>query len=482
MHIDEKVFAETIAKSSGSSEQDPAELTATPPSYTLKLDLRLIPILGCTYTILFLDRTNIANARIEGFEKSLNMPSNGYNTALWIFYIPFVLVEIPSNMIMSMPRVRPSIFLGCNTLILGVVSMCQGLTHSYEGLLALRFLMGIFEATLPAGAALLVAEYYTRAQATLRFALFFTFGVLGPCISGLLAYGIRNMDGIQGKEGWRWIFILEGILTIAISFLVFILVPNFPEKTNILNAAEKKHLLETLQIDKGDQKLDIKSVNWLATIGDYKIWFPTLMFFCCDMTAASMSSFIPTILTELGWTRARAQAMSVPIWVTGMIFQLVGALISRRTGWRFPFILLGILSVLVGWIINVVYAEGRGGGISAAVRYFSLFCMSAGTFVQMSMTTSWLTNNLRGRASTAVGTAIILGIGNCANFVASNVFIKKEAPFYPTAFRTGLGLTIAGAVFCLVYVGLLWRHNRNLDGKRREMGGEDNQKEYRYQY
>lgn len=53
------------------------------------------------------------------------------------------------------------------------------------------------------GAALLVAEYYTRKQASVRFALFFTFGVLGPCISGLLAYGIRNMNGIQGKEGWR---------------------------------------------------------------------------------------------------------------------------------------------------------------------------------------------------------------------------------------------------------------------------------------
>lgn len=79
------------------------------------------------------------------------MPSNGYNTALWIFYVPFVLVEVPSNMIMSMPRVRPNIFLGCNMLILGVVAMSQGLTHSYGGLLALRFLMGIFEATLPAG-------------------------------------------------------------------------------------------------------------------------------------------------------------------------------------------------------------------------------------------------------------------------------------------------------------------------------------------
>ncbi|KAH7380256.1 major facilitator superfamily domain-containing protein [Phaeosphaeria sp. MPI-PUGE-AT-0046c] len=482
MERDEKGVAEMTAKSSESSDHGAVvyEVAHTKQTYTTKMDLRLIPILGCTYTILFLDRTNIANARIEGMEKGLNMPSNGYNTALWIFYIPFVLVEVPSNMIMSLPRVRPNLFLGCNMLILGIVATCQGLTASYAGLLVCRFLMGIFEATLPAGAALLVAEYYTRKQASLRFAMFFTFGVLGPCFSGLLAYGLREMNGIQGKEGWRWIFIIEGIITICISFLVFVFVPDFPERTKILTASEKEHLLETLRRDKGDSKIDIKGTNWIKVICDYKILFPTLMFFCCDMTAASMSAFIPTILTELGWKAKMAQAMSIPVWLAGMVFQLSGAFLSGKSGWRFPFIMGGILLVLVGWSINIAYSQGHA--VSAAVRYFSLFCMSGGTFIQMTMTTAWLANNLRGRASLAVGTAIILGIGNCANFVSSNVFIKKEAPHYPTAFRTGLGITIAGAVFCMAYVGLLWRHNQKLAKKRSEVGGMDDHKEYRYQY
>jgi hypothetical protein len=82
------------------------------------------------------------------------------------------------------------------------------------------------------------------------------------------------MNGVQGKEGWRWILILEGLLTIAVSFLVYILVPHFPEKTEILNREEKTHLLETLRRDKGDQKLDLKGVDWIKTLTDYKIWFP----------------------------------------------------------------------------------------------------------------------------------------------------------------------------------------------------------------
>jgi MFS family permease len=124
------------------------------------------------------------------------------------------------------------------------------------------------------GAAFLINEYYTRRQISIRYAYFFCFGILGPCISGILAYGIRNMDGIHGKEGWRWILILEGILTIATSFLIYWFVPGFPEKTKILNAEERAHLLETLRRDKGDQKLDLKGVNWFKTLMDYKIWFP----------------------------------------------------------------------------------------------------------------------------------------------------------------------------------------------------------------
>lgn len=197
------------------------------------------------------------------------------------------------------------------------------------------------------------------------------------------------------------------------------------------------------------------------------------------MTAASMASFIPTILTELGWTAAYAQAMSVPIWLTAMVFQVIGAFLSSRIGWRFPFVLFGVMCATIGWIIQIIHSER--GNVSAAVRYFGLFCMSGGTFLQMTMSTAWMSNNLRGRASVAAGTAIVLGFGNCANFVATNVFIKGEAPYYPTAFRTGLAVTISGGGFSLIYAGLLWRHNQKLAKKRIEDGGEDDQKEYRYQ-
>lgn len=204
------------------------------------------------------------------------------------------------------------------------------------------------------------------------------------------------------------------------------------------------------------------------------------MFFCCDMTAASMSAFIPTILTEMGYQTAIAQLLTIPVWITGIVFNIFGCWVSGRVGWRFPFVLVGISLAMLGWIIQMVHSTNRN--VAAGVRYFSLFAMSGGTFIQMALTTSWMTNNLRGRASTAAGTAMILGLGNCANFVSANVFIKAEAPYYPRGFSTGLGLTVAGAAACLIYLGLLRWHNEKLGQKKDGHVGTDNQSEYKYQY
>ena len=189
--MNEKAFTYIPDSPDSDVSSGQADIILHPPTahedrlLTTKIDFKVIPILGLLYLICFLDRTNIANAKIAGLTTGLNMPSNGYNTALWIFYIPFVLFEVPSNWVLTQPWIEPNVWLGGQTFILGVLAMCQGLTHSYGGLLGVRFLMGIVETGLPAGAGLLIASYYRKKELSLRFALFFAFGEAGSCFSGV---------------------------------------------------------------------------------------------------------------------------------------------------------------------------------------------------------------------------------------------------------------------------------------------------------
>ncbi|KAK8138553.1 MFS general substrate transporter [Apiospora sp. TS-2023a] len=449
-----------------------------------KRDAVLVPIMGVLYTLLFLDRTNIANARAlgigspTGLEASLKMPSNGYNIALVIFYIPFVLAEIPANLLLDQNKIRPGLFLGGQMALLGILGICQGITKSYGGLLAVRFLMGTFEASLPAGATYMISMYYTKKQAALRFAWFFNFALAGPLFSGLLAYAIQNLEGTGGYAGWRWVFIIEGwafttdlvsfaVVTVVISVPVIIFCPNFPHQAQswFLKPAERERVLLQLEASRGVETRGSASdqVSIWKVLVDWRIHLFTLCFFCCDITAASVSAFSPTILTELGWTNTVAQLMTMPVWASGIISSFLVTWLASRLNRRTPFVLGAILLQLVGWVIMRVYIPKAG------VRYLALFLMSIGTFPQMPILMGWISANLRGRKYLAVGMAWMIGFGNCANFVSSNVFIKDEAPRYVTGFTTGLVFTIVGFVLVSSVCMLLVMKNRKRDQLRSRM-------------
>ena len=135
-----------------------------------KCDICVVPVLFVLYAVSFLDRINIGNARIQGLEPELRMKGNDYNVALLIFFVPYILLEIPSNMVLK--NVKPSTWLSfmmfscgkqhgvpylnrmmmlkeiliVRVRFIGIATMCQGLTRSYAGLVICRALIGVFEA------------------------------------------------------------------------------------------------------------------------------------------------------------------------------------------------------------------------------------------------------------------------------------------------------------------------------------------------
>ncbi|GKT85961.1 major facilitator superfamily transporter [Colletotrichum tofieldiae] len=109
-----------------------------------KVDYRLIPMLVLLYLMAYLDKTNIGNAKIEGLLDSLNMTGVDYNVAISVFFIPFVLAEVPSNMVLHLFK-RPSLYIGSIVTCWGIVMTCNGVVQSYGGLIAVRIFLGLFE-------------------------------------------------------------------------------------------------------------------------------------------------------------------------------------------------------------------------------------------------------------------------------------------------------------------------------------------------
>lgn len=150
-----------------------------------KIDRHLVPILFVLFLAAFIDRINIGNARLQGLEKDLHMDPDGpqYNIALFMFFIPYILLEVPSNILLK--NMRPSVWLSSIMLGWGVITICQGCTRSFAGLVICRVLLGVLEAGFVPGAIYLISMYYKRHELQVRVNVFFSASILAGAFSGV---------------------------------------------------------------------------------------------------------------------------------------------------------------------------------------------------------------------------------------------------------------------------------------------------------
>ncbi|KAJ5793781.1 hypothetical protein N7457_000380 [Penicillium paradoxum] len=426
-----------------------------------KVDIHVVPILTFLFLLAFLDRINIGNARLQGLEKELGMEGHDYNIALFIFFIPYILFEVPSNMFLK--KLPPSWWLSGIIFCWGIITVCQGLTQSFGGLVACRFLLGLFEAGLMPGCIYLIAMYYKRYELQWRFNLFFSASIVAGAVSGLLAYAISKMDGVGGYSSWRWLFIIEGLVTVVTGVAAKFLIVDWPEVATFLTDEERALLLRRLAEDRGEalmNRFDKPAIK--RTFSDPKIYLGALMYFGIVNTGYATAFFIPTILQQLGWTSVRAQVMTIPVYVVATITTLSSAYASDRMRHRFGFTMAGCLIATIGYVILICQES-----VTVGVRYFAIFAVTCGGFMAQPMLLGWLSNNLGGHYKQSIGSAMQIGIGNCGGLVASNVFYNSEAPLYPTGFGVSLGMVWICGVACMIFFGYLYRENRLREqGKR----------------
>jgi len=268
-----------------------------------KTDYRIVPWLSLLYLLSFLDRTNIGNANLFGLSKKLKLTDAEYSACLAIFFAFYVMFEVPSNMVMK--RWRPSMWLPIIMLGWGGVMVGMGFVKNYEGLLVARIFLGITEAGLFPGVSYYLTLWYRRYEINFRIALFFSAATIAGAFGGLLARLINLMDGTAGYEGWRWIFILEGIATVLVAGGSFWMLHDYPDTAKFLTPAEKQFMHDRLALDSDGCSQEFKYKFALDAFKDWKVWAFALMFQGALMPLYCFSLFSPTLTANLGYTAAR---------------------------------------------------------------------------------------------------------------------------------------------------------------------------------
>jgi MFS family permease len=175
------------------------------------------PILWFLSALACHQLTNIL--KVQGMTKELHLGGQEFNVATMILFVPFVLFEIPENIILK--KSKPYVWLSFLMLGTGIMNMAMGFVHSYGALLGVRFLLGVFEAGIGAGCVLVISSYYKGYEVASKLSLWYLSGIAVGAFGGLLANGIVRMNGDDGYSGWRWIFIIEGSITAGLGPLMY---------------------------------------------------------------------------------------------------------------------------------------------------------------------------------------------------------------------------------------------------------------------
>ncbi|KAH8730182.1 major facilitator superfamily domain-containing protein [Phaeosphaeriaceae sp. PMI808] len=447
-----------------------------------KIDLHVIPYLCIMYLLAFLDRVNIANANVFGLSKELNLQGTMYNTALVIFFVPYILFEIPSNIILK--KMKPRIWLSICMFGFGLVTMLQGFVTSYSGLLATRFFLGIFESGMFPGSFYLIGMWYRRSEAQKRYSFFFSSTTLAGAFGGLLASAIGKMDGLRGYKGWRWIFILEGLLTVIVSFVFFFILPNFPEESKWLTEDERTFVKARLQIDQGksarERPITARDVGHVFK--DPKIIIGGFMYFGLIVPAYGYAYFSPAIIQSYGYSPIQTQLHSVPPWAAAFGFSMLVAFFSDKAKHRYLFAIFPISVCISGFAILISVHNHR------EVQYAALFLVAMGAYTAMPVIVCWFNMNLGGHHRRAVGSAWQIGFGNIGGIIATFSFLPKDRPYYIPGYSISISFVCLSALSCTAYYVMCSWQNRKRAKSVRNVGLTEYEKmelgdmnpEYRY--
>ncbi|MCJ1380519.1 hypothetical protein MMC17_003627 [Xylographa soralifera] len=424
-----------------------------------KIDFRVLPMLFIIYIMAFLDRVNISNALTMNLPKDLNLIGTQENIALTIFFVPYVLFEIPSNILLK--KFKPHIWLSGCILAFGIIMLAQGFVHSYQGLLATRFLLGLAECGIFPGSFYLLSFWYKREEAQKRFTWYWCSVLVSSAFGGLLASAIANMNGVGGLSNWRWIFILEGIITILVGIVAFFLVADFPRDAKWLTENERNVVLaRTSKSGSLLEKITAKDI--VHFFSDFKNILGGVIYFSMIVPIYSFAYFAPTIIKTFGYSTVQTQLHTVPPVAAALGLALTVAYLSDRTRLRSPYIMLCLVLTTTGLAMLISVHN------SFSVEYGGLCLIAMGAYAAGPMVICWYVMNLHGHAQRSIGTAWLIGFGNTGGIVATFAFLSTDAPRYTKGYTACLAVTAVGILAVMAYGFLVWLENKRLKATSKE--------------
>ncbi|KAI6353212.1 hypothetical protein MCOR25_009108 [Pyricularia grisea] len=450
----------------GILEMGEEEWKAAEKSLVRKLDMLLMPTLWILYLFNYLDRTNISQAKLSTFEKDLGLVGDQFNVAVSILNVGYMLMQLPSNMLLTL--VRPSIYIPFWTSLWSIVSASTASANTFSHLVVIRFFLGFVEAPFSPGAIYLMTCWYPRRELALRISIFLTGLPIATAFSGLIAAGVlARLEGARGIAGWQWLFIVEGAGSFVFALTSLLLLPDFPDQKRrrwslvrwLVTERERRVAEERIRRDRVSLPVaEEKGVFYglKLAVFDVRTWIFVLMV-TANHAAYGFINFFPTIVKgfKLGGQTETLLLTAPPYVVSAFVLLYVG-ISSDKKNERGLHIAIPQMIACAGFIITAATQNGPA-------RYAAAFLYISGSFASLAPLYSWTSSTLgKTPQQRACAVAIVNLVGQLGNIVSPYFFPSGDAPRYLLANMLMMMCSAIVVVASVVMKAMLKRANAEL--------------------
>ncbi|KAK0638951.1 major facilitator superfamily domain-containing protein [Cercophora newfieldiana] len=422
-----------------------------------KLDAVFVPIIMVVYLSCFLDRTNIGNVKVAGMPEDIKASPAEFSTAISIFYATYVALETPWSILLK--KLTPRFLLTALCVVWSLTTIFSGFITNVGGLYAARLVLGACEGGLFPGLNLYLTMVYKREEQAKRVSYLFVCAAISGAVGGLLAYGLLKMDGVAGQVGWRWVFWIEGVASLVIAPVIWFGLPNDPTNAYFLNAEEKQ--LMRIREKQRAQYMGSEEFSWdelWIALKDLKLWISSGIQFCQDVLLYGFSTFLPSIITTMGYGALQTQYLTIPVYLVGGVAFLALAYVSDKLCIRGPFVAFANVFGIVGYIL-ILCPTSNG------VKFFGTFLCAIAVYNGPGLNLTWLNVNFAPHYRRAMAIGVQQSLANTAGVVAGQIY---RTPPYELGNAFSLGAL--GLAQLLIAWKWLYLRRQNVKKQKIESG------------
>lgn len=418
-----------------------------------KIDFMIMPFFIAIYFLQFLDKSLLNYAAIMGIKKNLH--GNQFANLGTIFYVGFVATEpIAAYLIQKLPVAK---YLGVNICCWGAVVAFHACTETYAGLMIVRVLLGIFEASVACCLIIIMGMWWTKPEQSRRTCVWFMQIGVAQIVGSLLSFGFQHVHSTS-IASWQIMFIFMGIITFIVGVLTIIFLPDNPLSCKYLSEAEKAIVLDHIRGNNiGLENRTYKFYQVKEMLCEVETWIMFLIVVFSLTDGGGLNVFSSQIIKTFGFSNEISAIIQIPIGFVSIVSAVLCCWVTSFTGEYALMLAFVTAPSILGAALFMALGEQYRVG-----KLFGVYLLGSNGAV-VALAYAWNASNTSGHTKRTAKNAMTLMAFCIGNLIGPQLFQAKDAPAYTPA-KIVLLVFLAGA-FCLSVLlrAVVLRENRRRD-------------------